>query len=228
MSTINGGWRGPNIVKDGLVLYLDAGSPNSYYDKSSTTWKDISGGGKITTLINGPIYNTSSGGSIVFDGSNDYVNLTVATSGDTTYAIWFKISVNNDNRRLFDAATPNFRNFSIGYAGSGANNVLGGYDGTNQPLTTASFGDGLWHYAAVVMKTNDYKIYVDGQNQTLTWNLGTTGNWINNSVNVNYIGSTGASSFFQGNIAQTQIYNRALSASEVLQNFNATRARFGV
>lgn len=217
----------PKIVTDGLVLCLDAANTKSYVS-GSTAWNDISRGGNNGTLINGPTFNSANGGSIVFDGSNDYVNLTVATSGDTTYAIWFKISANNDNRRLFDAATPNFRNLSIGYVGSGANNVVGGYDGTNQPLTTASFGDGLWHYAAVVMKTNDYKIYVDGQNQTLTWNLGTTGNWINNSVNVNYIGSTGVSSFLQGNISQTQIYNRALSASEVLQNFNATRARFGV
>jgi hypothetical protein len=164
----------------------------------------------------------------VFDGVDDRVDLTVSTSGDITYALWFKTSANNDNRRLINASTSNFRNFSMGYVGSGANNVLGGFDGTNQPLTTSSFRDGLWHYAVVVMKTNDYKIYVDSINQTLTWNLGSTGNWINNSTNVNYIGSAGGSSVFNGNIAQTQIYNRALSSTEILQNYNATKTRFGL
>jgi hypothetical protein len=74
MST-TGNWRGPNIVKDGLVLYLDPGSPNSYYNKTSTTIKNISGNNDNGTLVNGPTYNTGSGGNIVFDGVDDYINL---------------------------------------------------------------------------------------------------------------------------------------------------------
>jgi hypothetical protein len=70
----NHGWRGPNIVRDGLVLYLDAGSPNSYQG-SGTTWKDIS---KVNqnngTLVNGPTFSSANGGSIVFDGVDDYVS----------------------------------------------------------------------------------------------------------------------------------------------------------
>ena len=218
---------GPDIITDGLVLELDAGDRNSY-PGTGTTWRDLSGTSNNGTLINGPTFNTGSLGNIVFDGVDDSVSLTVTTSGDTTYAVWFKMSANNDNRRFINASTSNFRNFSVGYVGSGANNVLGGYDGTNQPLTTASFGDGRWHYAVVVMKTNDYKIYVDSQNQTLTWNLGSTGNWVNNTTNVNYIGSAGASSFYNGTIASVQIYNRALSAAEILQNYTAMKTRFGL
>ena len=58
MSTV-GNWRGPSIVKDGLVLYLDAGSPNSYFNKTSTTWKDMSGSASNGTLINGPTYDST-------------------------------------------------------------------------------------------------------------------------------------------------------------------------
>ena len=217
----------PKIVTDGLVLYLDAANSKSYVS-GSTTWNDISRSGTNGALTNGPTYNSSNGGSIVFDGADDGVSINVPTSGDTTYAVWFKMSANNDNRRLINASTSNFRNFSVGYAGSGANNVLGGFDGTNQPLTITSFGDGLWHYVVVIMKTNDYKIYVDGQNQTITWNLGSTGNWVNNTTNVNYIGSVGSSFSYNGNIAQVQIYSRALTAQEILQNYNATKTRFGL
>jgi hypothetical protein len=63
----------PKVVTDGLVLYLDAANPNSYVS-GSTTWRDISRGGSNGTLINGPTYSSANGGSIVFDGTNDYVN----------------------------------------------------------------------------------------------------------------------------------------------------------
>ena len=63
------GWRGPNIVKNGLVLYLNAGSPNSFYSPTAgTTWKDISGLTNNGTLFNGASYSTADGGSISFDG----------------------------------------------------------------------------------------------------------------------------------------------------------------
>ena len=92
------GWRGPNIVKDGLVLYIDPGSPNSYFDKSSTVIKDISGNNITGTLVNGPTFNSANGGAIVFDGSNDYVNLGINPScySPTGFTIdaWVKLTNN--------------------------------------------------------------------------------------------------------------------------------------
>lgn len=107
MSTINGGWRGPNIVKDGLILYMDASSPNSYLNNVfGTTWKDISGNGNNGTLVNfgsQTIWNSSNGGSIVFDGTNDLVNNIgslstfsfVQNTGVYTISAWVKPSVLN-------------------------------------------------------------------------------------------------------------------------------------
>ena len=79
MSTA-GNWRGPDIVKNGLVLYLDPGSPNSYFDKNSTNIKDISGNNYSGSLANGPTYSSANGGTIVFDGTNDYIKTNYSTN----------------------------------------------------------------------------------------------------------------------------------------------------
>jgi hypothetical protein len=66
-------FTGPNIVTDGLVLYLDAANQKSY-PGTGTTWNDLSGNGNNGTLVNGPTFNSDNNGSIVFDGVDDYVN----------------------------------------------------------------------------------------------------------------------------------------------------------
>jgi len=71
----------PNTVTDGLVLYLDAANTRSY-PGTGTTWSDLSRGGNNGSLINGPTFNGGNGGSIVFDGTNDSVNLQQSTSID--------------------------------------------------------------------------------------------------------------------------------------------------
>ena len=214
----------PPIVTDGLVFAVDAANYESYLG-SGTTWSDLVGSND-GTLTNGPTFDSGNGGSIVFDGVNDYVSLSVPTSGDTTYCAWFKTNGSNANTRIIHANTSGQRNFSLGTPSTSG--YVGGYDGTNQPATTLTFDDGNWHYAIVVMKTNDYKVYVDGQNQSLTWVLGTTGNWNNNTTNVEYIGTRIGGSFLNANLAQVKIYNRALSSTEVLQNYNALKSRFNL
>jgi hypothetical protein len=213
---------GKSIVTDGLVFYVDAGNSNSY-PGTGTTWSDLAGGNDGTFSAT-PTTDSANGGSIVFDGVNDYVSLSVPTSGDTTYCAWFKTNGSNANTRIIHANTGGQRNFSLGTPSTSG--YVGGYDGTNLPATTLTFDDGNWHYAIVVMKTNDYKVYVDGQNQSLTWVLGTTGNWNNNTTSTEYIGKSAGGSYLNANLAQVKIYNRALSASEVLQNYNALKNRF--
>jgi hypothetical protein len=97
---------GPRVVTDGLVLALDAADTNSY-PGSGTTWNDLSGNGNTGTLTNGPTYSSDNGGSIVFDGTNDYVPL-VNNLGDPqqfTIEFWaypteLNIDANNNYRRL--------------------------------------------------------------------------------------------------------------------------------
>ena len=90
MSTLSGG---PNIVTNGLVLSLDAANPKSYVS-GSTTWNDISRGGNNGTLINGPTFNSANGGSIVFDGVNDFISLSGPYSLTKNYTLRFIFKTN--------------------------------------------------------------------------------------------------------------------------------------
>jgi hypothetical protein len=232
MSTINGGWRGPNIVKDGLVLYLDAGSPNSYYDKSSTTWKDISGGSNNGTLTNGPTFNSANGGSIVFDGSNDYIlqNTSLNTGQNITVSVW--IYRNSTGRGgIFTNSYP-FTNSQGWYLLSYTNSSLAlsvGNDNSYIISQNNSVPINAWNYVTgVIVDGKTTSLYNNGVSLTLSSNGGTSTNIIYDSGWK--VGALISPLFdaFSGNIAQTQIYNRALSATEIKQNFNATRTRFGV
>ena len=86
MSTAEGGG---NIVTDGLVLLLDAANTKSYVS-GSTIWNDLSRSGNTGTLTNGPTYNSSNGGSIVFDGSNDFIEGTITVPTSFTFNVWLK------------------------------------------------------------------------------------------------------------------------------------------
>jgi len=244
MSTIDGGWRGPNIVKDGLVLYLDAGSPNSYYGGVGTVWKDMSGNGNNGTLTNGPTFNSSNGGSIVLDGVDDYVNITQNTlyrfvnTQPFSLSVWVRCtstsgfvsliaySLAGDNRGYYlsiDLNVLRTNSFLFDYYDG---NAFRGIQGTNNSVTINS-----WINLVATSSSNsvnDMKVYQNGLLTSFT-NRGTgTPNTINyNSLSLQ-IGARGSSGYFKGNISQTLIYNRALTSQEVSQNFNATRARFGI
>ena len=99
---------GKSIVTDGLVFYVDAANDNSY-PGTGTTWSDLIGGND-GALTNGPTYSSANGGSIVFDGVNDYTTVSVSTSGDITYCAWFKTNGSNANTRIIHANTSGQRN----------------------------------------------------------------------------------------------------------------------
>ena len=86
----------PKVVTDGLVLYLDAANPKSYVS-GSTAWNDVSRGGNNGTLTNGPTFNSANGGSIVFDGVNDYVALgnissLILANNQFTISYWLRMT----------------------------------------------------------------------------------------------------------------------------------------
>jgi len=234
----------PKIVTDGLVLYLDAANSKSYVS-GSTTWNDISRGGNNGTLVNGPTYSSANGGSIVFDGVNDYVNSNykpVLVSGNSySHSVWFRttsatVGDGGSNRMigardntktgspLIEAAVNLFNNNTLAFLARGAN-------GTRRDLevTNISVNDGVWRHFHCQILSNGYtQIYLNGilvgQNT-----LGVDTN-INLSGQPLVIGARSLegniSAWLNGNIANAQIYNRALSATEVLQNYNATKTRF--
>jgi hypothetical protein len=228
----------PKIVTDGLVLHLDATNSRSYVS-GSTMWNDLSRSGNNGTLTNGPTFNSGNGGSIVFDGTNDYVESGKINPTYFTISCWFKAngvpSNNDDFGGVLVISSPQLFGglvqYSVAYSWSSQklnfvvqNNVTT----TSTPNNSVS-GNTIYYVTAVYTGLRN-QIYVNGNFITETVNTTnptypTTGN-----VNVQ-IGRWGYSSFgrhFNGNIYQTSIYNRALSASEVLQNYNTTKSRFGL
>jgi hypothetical protein len=223
----------PKIVTDGLVLALDAGNTKSYVS-GSTTWFDKSGFVNNGTLTNGPTFNTGSGGSIVFDGSNDRVNNTnLLAFGNNPRTIELWIKGTGANQIPFSIGYNNGSNtaFALNIASTTTVNIYGQTDpmDENNIPVSVNFTNGAWHQAAVTWNGADpgtLLIYGDGnQVGTRTRTAGKS----YNTVAGYYVGGwSDGNRFYNGQIALARIYNRALSAQEVSQNFNALRGRFGI
>jgi len=217
-------WPGAaaGIVTNGLVLYLDAGDSASY-SGSGTTWSDLSASNNDGTLTNGPTYDSANSGSLVFDGSNDYVGITpIALTGAFTLSCWLHRNSRTGAKILFgeDSGTA-----------SGGPKI--GFDDTSYFLRLVSASSSATGPAASVWK--HLTITRDGSNKVdLYENAGTpTRMFSDNAQSGTYTlqalcANGDGSSTFSGKIASVYVYDRALSSSEVTQNFDAIRSRFGI
>jgi len=228
MSTVGGG---VNIITDGLVLYLDAANTKSIVS-GSTTWRDLSRSGNNGTLTNGPTFNSANGGSIVFDGVNDFINLPTSTSlWSSNFSINFFIKSNIlGNQFIFSNGTYGSAATNIWFGGGNLNNFvihLRRTDGTNAIgyNFTLPIPYNILTYYSVIYSTNDntLKLY---QNSNLVESKNTSlvdPSWMPNGWR---IGNSNGFPGVNGNIHNFTVYNRALTAQEVLQNYNATKTRF--
>jgi hypothetical protein len=216
--------RGPKIVTDGLVLALDAANPKSY-PGSGTTWSDLSGNGNNGSLINGPTFDSGNNGSIVFDGSNKRTTLSTpfGKSGFTSVSIWYSRVENVSStswRTLFATASTNVHHL----ISQSTTRVLGVFDGSFRSFGYTPLTDGKFHNYSVIYQSGiNATLYVDGiffSTIDIILNLETSP--------IGSIGNWNSGNYWAGNIALTQIHNKALSASEVLQNYNATKSRYGL
>ncbi len=224
MSTVGGSWSRPKIVNDGLVLYLDASAPNSYSPYfTPTTWKDLSGNNNSGSFVGGPTFDSGNGGSIVFDGVNDYVNLgnPGLISDDFCIVLWFKTSSNKTNYY-----------FSSGYNSQPTILIFDGgvwIGGTalanQQSIGNTETGNPV---CVVVNRFNkESKVYLNNILQST--NTVDTVLLTNSQYTIGYaLPRNNSTAYFHGQFYITQIYNRALTAQEVLQNYNATKSRFGL
>jgi len=234
MSTLNGGPG--NIVTNGLILYLDAANSLSYVSGSST-WRDISSSNLSGSLFNGPTFSSGNGGSIVFDGTNDYIQLGDATNlitntSQITCETWLKTNVINTYKKIFvtgDNSAPNASliqgiYFSIGP--SPYNVYFGLKTSTNQDAVISTTNLSTTNYSHIVGTYNnpEAKIYINGILMA-SFNIGGT---IGTGGQGRISGYANGNEVWDGNISIFKIYNQTLSASEVLQNYNSTKARFGL
>jgi hypothetical protein len=227
------------IVKDGLVLNLDAAKRDSY-PTTGTTWSDISGNQNNGTLTNGPTFNSANGGSIIFDGADDYVGRNTALNIGSTFSVfaWVKPGAINVRNGIIGNSYP--YSSGVGWYFSTATNYGGtlntffisiGNDNAYRTANNNSITLNTWNYMGGIVTNGgqDIKLYVNGI-ETSYFGGTLTPNTVIYTTPEFYIGrrQSGSPEPFIGSIASTQIYNRALSTSEIQQNFNATRARFGI
>ena len=212
----------PAIVTSGLVLALDAGNTKSY-PGSGTTWTDLSGNGNNGTL-NGATYNSANGGSIVFDGSDDYAttssSLVFSANATMSVSCWFRTNL----LTLDGAYFRRILNFTNNYGILLNSTSVGWYTNGASLIAPVNISTNIWYKVDYVYTGTQHQIYLNGNLQ----NTDTSSNAAINSIL--WIGRYYASNDgkLNGNIAQVSIYNRALSAAEISQNFNALRGRFGI
>ena len=237
-------FHSPRIVTNGLVLALDAGNTKSY-PGSGTTWFDRSGNGNNGTLVNGPTFSSGNGGSLNFDGVNDVIvgpssnDITGNGLQNMTLSVWLKFTTTSigyvaNIKRTNSASTLFGLNVNYNNAGSNLAGSMGFLYRNNSNLDhiwithADNYNNGVWHNLTAVIgpSTTNY-LYINGNLknsdgggiESVTGNSGefTLGSFAN-----------GIAPFFAGNISNAVFYNKSLTAAEVLQNYNATKGRFGL
>ena len=218
-----------NIVVDGLVLHLDAGNSSSY-SGSGSTWTDISGEGNDGTLINGTSYNSDYGGSLVFDGTNDYIDVSGTESLNAPISIDFTLSL-----WMYPTKTGNWQGVftknrstdtQVGLFLSSGNQFVFGFSGFSGNLVGSSFSTNTWYHVVLVQTADtSRKIYINGSldvTKTSSFGVASSG-----SETFRLGHASGVTEYFGGRISAACIYNnKAFTTSEVLQNYNALKGRY--
>lgn len=227
-----------NIVKDGLVLDLDVAKRDSY-PGTGTLWNDISGFRNNGVLTNGPTFNSLNGGSILFDGVDDYVKgentFSVLDGGNKlSISMWVKVTSLAVSRILFHiprSATQQQSQVLVWLRTTGQLDISVSTTSSFMRSNTGVITAGNWHHILLcfdlsLTTTQKIRPFVDGvdvynsaNNIGTTFPTSTGSIWIGEEAN-------GYLSPFLGNISQVLLYNKRLSATEVLQNYNATKGRY--
>ena len=204
-------------VTNGLVLSLDAADKNSYIG-SGTTWRDLSGNNNNGSLANTPTFSSINGGNIVFNGTNQYVSTTyIMPAQNTTTTFSWNCWVYPVRNTALDIFMGN-RNTTLNFIKLHSNNF------EYYPL---SFGGAMplnqWQNICVVKNLTNFSYYRNGiQTATTSSSAALTANPF-------FIGGDNtANEYASGSIALARTYNRVLSATEITQNYNAQKSRFGL
>jgi len=215
----------PKVITDGLVLALDAGNTKSY-PGSGTTWTDLSGNGNTGTLVNGVGYDSGNGGALSFDGVDDYVNLNfpfTQSSSENSYTIVMgaKLSTTSSARRQLWGSDNDGYDWSFG-AGDDTKFTI--FSGEN--IYTGRTQDTDWHiFTAQWSSSFGTRLYIDNVLDISTANI----SYDISTASTTSIGRNPLfGEYWNGNVSFVQLYNRALTAAEVAQNYNALRGRYGI
>lgn len=234
------------IVGNGLVMNLDAGNTASY-SGSGTTWVDLSGNGNNETLVNSPTYSSANGGFFSFNGTDQYSSSSALSGSFASFTVivWFYPTSVTDYQNPIDCnyayngttgnIGPRLEMNSSGTLGWVYSNITGD---NNQFYAHNVVSNGLaantWHYTAITYNggTNTSTTYYNGNPTGISRIINGTPTGFVGVMNNVTIGKGfspgGAERNFAGRVSNVQIYNRALSATEVAQNYNAVAGRYGL
>jgi len=224
-----------NVITSGLILFLDAGNPASYPDAGST-WTDLSIYGNSATLVNSPTFSTTNGGIINLNGSNQYTvsnNLVsqLGASSSISEFIWVRPTAQGQIVVELGSTTPSsgWHDSNIEINSSGAISMSIWQGSLNNRVTTSNLSFNNWYYVGFTYDGATLTGYLNGTA------IGTTtfSRQVNGSNYYYAIGpadstNMGTNAYLTGSVAVFQMYNRAIQAGEVSQNFNAQRNRFGI
>lgn len=218
------------IITDGLVLHLDAGNPESY-PGTGTTWYDLSGNTRNASILGTLNYSTSNGGVFTLNGTNAYMsvpNFDISGS-EISFGAWFRMpslpaaerAIIRKNERIqlgcTNWSTGSWRNL---IATSGTTGWSVSYD------FTSSISTNNWYYVMVVYSTGSRITYINGAPVNTT--TGITGNVLTNSNNLLIGRDEGSNTYTAADVSAIEMYNRKLTATEVEQNYNALKGRYGL
>ena len=218
----------PKIVTDGLVLCLDASDGKSY-SGSGTTWTDRSGNTNNVTLVNGVGFGSNNGGVLTFDGVNDH-----ATAGNffNYQAFTINLWVNPGSTQaqyagILDNNHTGAQNWVLQQNSTNQNQynfLVLGASAQNSATGNFNLTAGVWVNLTFTYDGTKVRGYNNGVLFATGGALGTTINYSNQSFNIGRWGGGGR--YWEGEYGSLHAYNAALTAAEVLQNYNATKGRF--
>lgn len=230
MGTVRSGTD--SIVKNDLMICLDAANYKSY-TSGSAIWTDISGNKNNGTLVNGPTFDRRNGGSIVFDGSNNYVSISYNAasmarwSTAQTVLFWEYHTFTTGRRNIWNQAYGGYGTWTC-EGGSNISYYYGNAGNDNSPYTflaSPTIPTGRWNMLVITRDASQVKWYVNNSNVTTMSNP--YGALTNTTANIT-IGNGYTGTPWVGRIAIVKAYNKALTAAEVLQNYNSLKGRFGL
>jgi hypothetical protein len=228
----------PRIVTSGLVLCLDAANTKSY-PGSGTTWTDITGSGNNGTLTNGPTFSSENGGSIVFDGSDDYATIADVTgvtdfSRTDNYSVSFWVNLTSSPPGTEASLVEKWTSsggypYVFRYIKASGTIFSAVYNGSTVVSLSLPFTVGTWTNICGVFNHSGttFTLYKNGNSETTSTTLNITGT-ITNTSELNLMRRGNNTFLANGRLSLLTIYNRALAEAEVIQNFNAHRGRFGI
>ena len=213
---------GFSVITDQLAMYLDAANPASY-SANGTIWTDLSGNNNHITLAGGYTYNQF--GAITFNGTSGwgYNNGDILSKTSYTKQVWIKFNSFSFPNNIVSGKTGEH---AFWLYSSNPGNLQAGHNYVwSRIIDNTALSTGVWYNVAVTFNNSTgWVLYINGQQKSTSSDVTT----FIGTGDIQLASFKGAANFLNGDIAHTLVYNRSLTASEILENFNALKSRFGL